>query len=58
MPMIHISHTRKLVLASEEGVAFGLYLVNDIDLHSDGNITMTLLQNLNKAQSHTNNAYT
>ena len=39
--MIHIRLTRKLVLASEEGVVFDLHLGNDIDLHSKRNITMT-----------------
>ena len=45
MPTIHEKQPRKLVLALEEipfgGVVFDLHLVNDHDLHSVGNITMT-----------------
>ena len=41
MPMIHVRHTRKLELASEEEVVFDLHFVNDIDLHSMENIRMT-----------------
>ena len=45
MPMSHIRHTRKLVLALEEAVVFDLHLVNDLDLHSVENITTTQLEN-------------
>ena len=45
MPTIHVRHTRKLVLASEEisfdRSGFDLHLLNDLDLHDVGDITMT-----------------
>ena len=47
MPIIHIRHTGQLVLALEEGVVFDQQLVNDLDLISEGNITMTYLDNYN-----------
>ena len=40
MLMICIRHTRKLVLALEEGVFFYLHVVNDIELHSYNNDTV------------------
>ena len=46
MPIIHIRHTRQLVLALEEGVVFDQQLVNDLDLISEGNITMTYINHL------------
>ena len=41
MPTIHVKDIRKLVLALEKAVVFDLHLVNDLDLHSVENITMT-----------------
>ena len=45
MPTIHIRHTRKLILVFKESVGFYLHLVNDLDLHSVENMTMTQLEN-------------